>query len=66
MPLKKGSSTETRDENIEEMIKAGHKPDQACAAAYREQEESLEGEGKMAPKRKKKEESKDKDGDCPK
>jgi ribosomal protein L12E/L44/L45/RPP1/RPP2 len=40
MPLKRGTSKATREENIEEMISAGHKPDQAVAAAYRQQRES--------------------------
>lgn len=36
MPLMKGSSKETISKNIEELIKAGHSPDQAKAIAYRE------------------------------
>ena len=36
MPLEKGSSKETISKNIEELIKAGHPPDQAKAIAYRE------------------------------
>ena len=40
MPLKKGSSDETRSENIREMIEAGHDPKQAAAAAYRQQRAS--------------------------
>lgn len=36
MPLKKGSSKETIEENIAELIKAGHDPKQAAAIAYRE------------------------------
>lgn len=36
MPLMKGSSKETISKNIEELIKAGHPPDQAKAIAYRE------------------------------
>jgi hypothetical protein len=43
MPLKGGSSDETRSENIAEMIRAGHPRDQAVAAAYRKQRE---GKGK--------------------
>lgn len=35
MPLEKGSSAEARSHNIAEMIKAGHPPQQAEAAAYR-------------------------------
>ena len=34
MPLKEGSSKEVIQQNIEEMIKAGHDPKQAMAAAY--------------------------------
>lgn len=40
MPLEKGSSDDTRSENIREMIDAGHDPKQAEAAAYRQQRES--------------------------
>lgn len=40
MPLKQGASNETRQENIEEMIKAGHDPDQAVAASYRQQRQA--------------------------
>lgn len=34
MPLKKSASKQAREENIREMIKAGHPPKQAVAAAY--------------------------------
>jgi hypothetical protein len=34
MPLKKGSSKKTRQENIREMIASGHPVKQAVAAAY--------------------------------
>jgi hypothetical protein len=40
MPLRKGTSSATRSENIAEMVRAGHPQDQAVAAAYREQRES--------------------------
>src|SRR5208283_4953544 len=40
MPLREGSSDDVRQRNIEEMIAAGHEPDQAVAAAYRQQRES--------------------------
>lgn len=40
MPLKSGSSKKTRDENIKEMIKSGHPPKQAVAAAYDQQRKS--------------------------
>lgn len=36
MPLKKGSSKEVIEENIAELVKAGHDPKQAAAIAYRE------------------------------
>lgn len=48
MPLKKGSSKATISANIGEMIKAGHKKDQAVAAAFRMA-------GKSKSKKKKKE-----------
>lgn len=35
MPLAKGSSKGVISRNIAELIRAGHKPDQAAAIAYR-------------------------------
>ena len=43
MPLKGGSSKKTRDENIKEMVRAGHPVKQAVAAAYDKQRESKKG-----------------------
>lgn len=40
MPLEKGKSQEVISRNIAELIKAGHKPDQAAAIAYKEAGES--------------------------
>lgn len=40
MPLQKGPGNATREKNIREMIKAGHDPKQAEAAAYRMQREA--------------------------
>lgn len=40
MPLKKGYSRETVSANIAEMIRSGHDPKQAAAAAYRQARES--------------------------
>jgi ribosomal protein L12E/L44/L45/RPP1/RPP2 len=51
MPLKKSSSKKAREFNIKEMIAAGHKPDQAVAAAYSVQRKA---EGKSKSKKKKK------------
>lgn len=48
MPLKKGPSNATRETNIREMVKAGHDPKQAEAAAYRMQREAR---GKKGGKR---------------
>ena len=36
MPLKKGNSKETIQANIDELIRAGHSPEQAAAIAYKE------------------------------
>lgn len=36
MPLEKGSSDEVFSRNIAELVKAGHKQDQAIAIAYKE------------------------------
>ena len=46
MPLKKGSSKETISKNIAEMIKSGHKPAQAIAAAYSNAGKSRKGRKK--------------------
>lgn len=35
MPLKKGKSSKTRSDNIAELIRAGHSPEQAAAIAYK-------------------------------
>ncbi len=35
MPLRKGTSRTVISANIAEMIRAGHSPEQAAAAAYR-------------------------------
>ena len=37
MPLKRGSSSATRSENVSEMVRAGYPRNQAVAAAYRQQ-----------------------------
>lgn len=37
MPLKRGSSSATRSENVSEMVRAGWPRSQAVAAAYRQQ-----------------------------
>ncbi len=40
MPLIKSSSDKARSENIAEMIRSGHPPKQAMAAAYANQREA--------------------------
>lgn len=40
MPLIKSASNEARQENIKEMIDAGHPPKQAVAASYENQREA--------------------------
>jgi len=40
MPLKKGTSRKTFEENVREMIRSGHPQKQALAAAYRQQRKS--------------------------
>ena len=52
MPLKRGTSNKTRNENIREMIAAKHPPDQAVAAAYREQRISKRAKSHGKKKRK--------------
>ena len=49
MPLKPGSSQQVISENIAELIKAGHKPDQAAAIAYKEARKSRESDDAEAP-----------------
>ena len=44
MPLAEGSSKETIAANIREMIRAGHDPKSAAAAAYREAGEDCEAQ----------------------
>lgn len=39
-PLKKSASDKARQQNVKEMIDAGHPPKQAVAAAYRVQREA--------------------------
>jgi len=46
MPLKSGKSKATISNNIAEMIKAGHKPAQAIAAAYSNEGKSKKKRGK--------------------
>lgn len=41
MPLQHGASKATRNENIAEMVQAGHNPRQAVAAAYRQQRDDI-------------------------
>jgi hypothetical protein len=43
MPLLKGSSQEIIDQNISEMVNAGHPEDQAVAAAYRSAKKHMQG-----------------------
>jgi hypothetical protein len=40
MPLKKGKTKAAFQQNVREMVKAGHPQKQALAAAYRQQRES--------------------------
>lgn len=46
MPLKKGTSNKTRQENIKTEIKAGKKPSQAVAIGYSEQRQSKKNKRK--------------------
>ena len=43
MPLKRFVSNKARSQNIAEMIRAGHRPAQAKAAAYRNQRQMRRG-----------------------
>lgn len=45
-PLKKGTSNKTREENVKEMIASGRPPNQAVAAAYRQQRTSAGKKGR--------------------
>ncbi len=54
MPLKKSISDEARQENIKEMIAAGHEPKQAVAASYRNQRDVKAKKAKKTTKRQKK------------
>lgn len=40
MPLKRGTSAKTRQENIREMVRSGHPVNQAVAAAFRQARKS--------------------------
>ena len=40
MPLKRGSSNETRSKNISEMVRSGYPQKQAVAAAFSQQRKS--------------------------
>ena len=53
MPLQPGKSKKTIQQNIREMIAAGHPPDQAAAAAYRMAGKSKKASVKKNPKPKK-------------
>ena len=46
MPLKRGSSKETFEKNVREMVKSGHKPKQAVAAAYDTQRRAAAKKGR--------------------
>ena len=54
MPLQPGKSKKTIQQNIREMIAAGHPPDQAAAAAYRMAGKSKKTSTKKNPKNPKK------------
>jgi uracil-DNA glycosylase/2'-5' RNA ligase len=54
VPLAASCSIEAYRENIAEMIKAGHDPDSAVAAAHRQLREACRTEGKPTPETKKK------------
>jgi hypothetical protein len=48
MPLKPGSSEKTISSNIGELIRAGHKPNQAAAIAYSKAGKSKSKDGAMS------------------
>jgi ribosomal protein L12E/L44/L45/RPP1/RPP2 len=52
MPLKKGYAQATIGQNIGEMIKAGHPPAQAAAAAYATARKAAKKLGKIKARRK--------------
>lgn len=51
MPLKKGTSNKTREENIKKEIAAGKKPSQAVAIGYSEQRQAKKKKNAKARKK---------------
>jgi|HubBroStandDraft_2_1064218.scaffolds.fasta_scaffold2641401_2 ribosomal protein L12E/L44/L45/RPP1/RPP2 len=58
MPLIKSKSKEAFNENVSEMIKAGHPQNQAVAAAYSIKRKSTKGDSKMKKEKPEKKEKK--------